>query len=145
MFGIGRHILCDFYRISEYIGAAAATCCGQQPNRWRRTQQKHLRCGTVQQVIACLGEQIKPGGTPEEEAPVRNAHRYLTNRIDSLDYLTALNLGLPIGSGLIESGHRHVLHARLTRAGTAWLSSHAAQIAQLRVIRANHDWETFWN
>lgn len=145
VFGIGGHFLCDFYHVSEYLGAAAATCCGQQPNRWRRTQQKRLRRGALQQVIACLGEQIEPGGTLEEEAPVRNAHRYLTNRIDCLDYPTALKLGLPIGSGLIESGHRHVLHARLKKAGTAWLPSHAAQIAQLRVIRANYDWETFWN
>jgi hypothetical protein len=32
-----------------------------------------------------------------------------------------LKLGLPIGSGMIESGHRHVLHARLKKAGAAWL------------------------
>ena len=57
----------------------------------------------------------------------------------------ALALGLPIGSGLIESGHRHVLHARLKKAGTAWLHEHADQIAHLRVLRANNQWSSFWN
>jgi hypothetical protein len=52
---------------------------------------------------------------------------------------------LPIGSGMIESGHRHVLQARLKKAGTAWLPEHADQIAHLRVLRANHQWASLWN
>jgi hypothetical protein len=62
-----------------------------------------------------------------------------------LDYPRALALGLPIGSGMIESGHRHVLQARLKKAGTAWLRDHADQIAHLRVLRANRQWESLWN
>jgi hypothetical protein len=76
-------------------------------------------------VIASLAPHLEPVDTPEEQAPVRNGHRYLTNRTDCLDYPRALELGLPIGSGMIESGHRHVLHARLKKAGTAWLSGKA--------------------
>jgi hypothetical protein len=65
---------------------------------------------------------VEPAATPEDVAPVRRGHRYLSNRIGSLDYPRALKLGLPIGSGMIESGHRHVLQARLKKAGAAWLS-----------------------
>ena len=79
------------------------------------------------------------------DAPVRASHRYLHNRLDCLDYPGALALGLPIGSGMIESGHRHVLQARLKRAGTAWLPEHADQIAHLRVLRANDQWLSLWN
>ena len=137
--------LCDFYHVSEYLGAAALTCAGSRAQPWRRTQQKRLRRGAVPLVIAALAEHLEPVETPEEEAPVRNAHRYLTNRTDCLDYPRALGLGLPIGSGLIESGHRHVLHARLKKAGTAWLHDTADQIAHLRVLRANRLWQSFWN
>lgn len=137
--------LCDFYHVSEYLGAAAETCRGSAASSWRRTQQKRLRRGAVQKVIESLEEHLEPVGTPEEEAPVRNGHRYLTNRMDCLDYPRALKLGLPIGSGMIESGHRHVLHARLKKAGTAWLREHADQIAHLRVLRANRQWESLWN
>jgi hypothetical protein len=145
VFASQGNFLCDFYHVSEYLGTAAPKCNRQQPNRWRRTQQKRLRRGAVEKVIASLIEHLEPTDTPDEEAPVRNAHRYLSNRTDCLDYPEALKLGLPIGSGLIESGHRHVLHARLKKAGTAWLPSHADHIAQLRVLRANQQWETFWN
>jgi len=137
--------LCDFYHVSEYLGAAAHRCRESSPDQWRRTQQKRLRRGAVQKVIETLAEHLEPAGTPEEEAPVRNGHRYLTNRIECLDYPRALALGLPIGSGMIESGHKHVLQARLKKAGTAWLQNHAQQIAQLRVLRANHRWQSLWN
>jgi hypothetical protein len=137
--------LCDFYHVSEYLGAAAPTCRALQPEAWRRTQQQRLRRGAVPQVLEALEPHLEPDGTAEEQAPVRNAYRYLNNRLDCLDYPGALALDLPIGSGMIESGHRHVLQARLKKAGTAWLRDHADQIAHLRVLRANHQWESMWN
>jgi hypothetical protein len=139
------NFLCDFYHVSEYLGAAALTCAPSRVNPWRRTQQNRLRRGDHQKVIDALQEHLEPIETPDEEAPVRNGHRYLTNRTQCLDYPRALALGLPIGSGMIESGHRHVLHARLKKAGTAWLQDHADQIANLRVLRANNQWKSFWN
>jgi hypothetical protein len=145
VFGIQATFLCDFFHVSEYLGAAAPCCRPAQPNSWRRTQQKRLRRGDVHKVIGALDDHLEPIGTPEEEAPVRNGHRYMTNRLDCLDYPRALALGLPIGSGMIESGHRHVLHARLKKAGAAWLHDHADQIAHLRVLRANQQWPSLWN
>jgi hypothetical protein len=47
--------LCDFYHVSEYLGAAAPTCRALQPHAWRRTQQKRLRRGAVQQVTGGVG------------------------------------------------------------------------------------------
>jgi hypothetical protein len=137
--------LCDFYHVSEYLGAAAMSCRPTHPDRWRRTQQKRLRAGAAQKVIAELEPRVEPEKTPDLDAPVRKGYRYLSNRMDCLDYPHALALGLPIGSGMIESGHRHVLQARLKKAGTAWLPEHADQIAHLRVLRANHQWSSLWN
>lgn len=137
--------LCDFFHVSEYLAAAAESSQGKKAAAWRKTQQKRLKRGAVEKVIESLEEHLEPEGTPEEETPVRDGHRYLTNRLDCLDYPRALELGLPIGSGMIESGHRHVLHARLKKAGTAWLQDHADQMAHLRVLRSNGQWATLWN
>jgi Uncharacterised protein family (UPF0236) len=145
IFGKQGHFLCDFFHVSEYLGAAAPVCAARQPDRWRRTQQKRLRRGATEKVIETLAEHLEPVEVPDEEAPVRSGHRYLSNRVDCLDYPEADRLGLPIGSGVIESGHRHVLHARLKKAGTAWLRGHADDIAHLRVLRANQQWQSFWN
>ena len=145
VFGIQGTFLCDFFHVSEYLGAAAASCRGHAPDRWRRTQQDRLKRGALENVIEALAEHLEPEGTPEADAPVRNGHRYLTNRTGCLDYPRALKLDLPIGSGMIESGHRHVLQARLKKAGTAWLADHANRIANLRVLRANGQWSSLWN
>jgi hypothetical protein len=145
VFGKQATFLCDFFHVSEYLGDAAPSCRPAQPHQWRRTQQQRLRRGDVQKVIGALAEHLEPVGTSEEESPVRNGHRYVSNRKDSLDYPRALALGLPIGSGMIESGHRHVLQARLKKAGATWLHDHADQIAHLRVLRANRQWQSLWN
>lgn len=95
--------------------------------------------------MASLEENLEPEDTPETEAPVRASHRYLGNRLDCLDYPRALALGLPIGSGLIESGHQHVLQAQFKKTGTAWLEDNADDLAHLRVLRANNLWPSLWN
>ena len=145
VFGAQGTFLCDYFHVSEYLGGAAPSCRAQAPDRWRRTQQNRLKRGALEKVITELSDHLEPPGTAEELAPVSNAHRYLSNRTDCLDYARALRLGLPIGSGMIESGHRHVLQARLKKAGTAWLITNAEQIANLRVLRANGQWLTLWN
>ena len=145
VFGGQATFLCDFFHVSEYLAAAAPVCRPHQPEQWRHTQQDRLKRGAAALVIAALAEHLEAAVTRDEEAPVRQGHRYLGNRLDFLDYPGALALGLPIGSGLIESGHRHVLQARLKKAGTAWLPEHADQIAHLRVLRANNQWLSIWN
>lgn len=41
-------------------------------------------------------------------------------------------VGFPIGSGAVESAHRHVLQARMKRAGQRWSLRNARQMAHLR-------------
>lgn len=145
VFGAQATFLCDYFHVSEYLAQAAPSCRVKAPDQWRRTQQKRLKRGALEKVIETLAEHLEPTDTPEELAPVNNAHRYLSNRKDCLDYPRALRLDLPIGSGMIESGHRHVLQARLKKAGAAWLLPNADLMANLRVLRANGDWLRLWN
>ena len=145
IFGSQGTFLCDYFHVSEYLAEAAPSCRAPAPDRWRRTQQDRLKRGAAEKVLHALAEHLEPVDTPEELAPVTNAHRYLNNRTDCLDYPRALRLGLPIGSGMIESGHRHVLQARLKKAGAAWLIGNADRIANLRAFRANGQWLTLWN
>lgn len=145
VFGPDATFLCDFFHVSEYLADAAPFCRSAAPDQWRRTQQNRLKRGALDKVISALAQHLEPEDTPEENAPVRHGHRYLSNRTDCLDYPGALKLGLPIGSGLIESGHRHVLQTRLKKPGAAWLIENAERIANLRVLRANDQWQRLWN
>lgn len=145
LFGDQHRMLCDFYHVSQYLAAASKSASPGHSQRWRKTQQKRLKRGASQLVLTELASHFEPETTPKEEAAVRNAHRYLNHRRECLDYPGALEQALPIGSGLIESGHRHVLQARLKKAGTSWLPQTAEAMAQLRVVRANNQWHSLWN
>lgn len=145
VFGNKGRFLCDFFHVSEYLSAAAVGCRPHDPNRWRRTQHARLRRGASKLVVGELEAHLEPAHTPEELAPVRAAHRYLSNRLDCLDYPGAIARDLPIGSGLVESGHRHVLQSRLKIPGSAWLLENAQSMAQLRVLRSNRRWHELWN
>lgn len=144
IFGGDGRFLTDYFHVCEYLAAAAPGIRPGAPEQWRETQQKRLKRGASAQVIKELAACVEPAATPEEQAPVRAAHRYLSNRPETLDYASALAADLPIGSGLIESGHKHVLQARLKIPGAAWVLSNAEAIAQLRVLRANNHWEDLW-
>ena len=61
-----------------------------------------------------------------------------------LDYQGALEKGLPIGSGEIESGNKSVIQSRLKIPGAWWKEENAKKMVALRVNRANGDWNSYW-
>lgn len=42
--------------------------------------------------------------------------------------------GLPVGSGIVESDHRHVLQVRMKRAGQRWSLARARRMVRLRAV-----------
>ena len=145
VFGEQGELLIDFFHVSEYLADAAPFCRPKAPDAWRRTQQERLKRGDAAKILQAMEPFAEPDSVEDAEAPVRSAIRYITNRLDCLDYPKAIANGLPIGSGLIESSHKHVLQARLKVAGSAWLASNADALAQLRVLRANEQWDSLWS
>jgi hypothetical protein len=85
------------------------------------------------------GDDISDGN-----APVRACYPYIKNRPYQLDYKTAIANDLPIGSGEIESTHRYIIQKRLKIAGSWWLEETAENRLALRVNRANHQWDGYW-
>ena len=61
-----------------------------------------------------------------------------------LDYQSALARDLPIGSGEIESAHRHVVQQRLKRPGAWGLAANTEHMIALRILQANGQWNTYW-
>ena len=141
-FGARGRYLVDFYHASEYLAAAAGRIAPKAAEGWRRRQQGRLLNSQVGRVLKTLAEHRESEGAAE--APVRAAHRYLSERRAHLDYAGARAAGLPIGSGEIESGHRHVVQQRLKLAGAWWKEPNAEAMLGLRVGRANGLWENYW-
>ena len=142
-FGAQGDYLVDFYHVSEYLAAAATVIQPKKSEAWRRRQQGRLLENQVPAVLRALASHLEPEG--ELPAPVRAAHRYLSERRAQLDYAAAVAAGLCIGSGEIESGHRHVIQQRLKLAGSWWKVPNAEAMLGLRVARANQLWHRYWS
>ena len=79
-----------------------------------------------------------------EDNGLKKCVRYMEKRIQYMDYLEATEKGLPIGSGEIESSHRHVVQKRLEIAGAWWKTENTNAMLELRTARANGYWQDYW-
>lgn len=140
--GQGKYLI-DFYHVSEYLGAAALKIAGpKKATRWLRKQKARLLTGQATKILRSLEPHRESSGAVE--TPVQDASRYLRQRLEHLHYDQARAAGLPIGSGEIESAHRHVIQQRLKLAGAWWKHTNAQSMLNLRVARANECWNAYW-
>ncbi len=143
IFGTQTSYLLDFYHVCEYL-AKASPSCAKKPKSWLTRQKNKLKKGEAKKVLASLEPYQEPSTIESDKAPVRTCYQYLFNRLGQLDYKSAIENKLPIGSGEIESAHRYILQARLKVAGAWWKRENANKMIALRLNRANMDWDTYW-
>lgn len=143
-FGFQGKYLIDFYHVSEYLAAAALKIAGpQKAERWLKKQKARLMTGQAGKILRSLEAYRE---SPQAvETPVADASRYIGQRLEHLHYAQARQANLPIGSGEIESAHRHVIQQRLKLAGAWWKQNNAQAMLGLRVARANHCWNAYWS
>lgn len=143
-FGAQGSFLVDLFHVCEYLAPAGAICAPQTAKEWLKCQKARLLTGQAPEVLAALVPHFEPSSVEDAQAPVRVAWRYISNRLDQLDYPRALDLKLPIGSGAVESSHRYLVQARLKRPGAWWLVDMAQAMLNLRVMRHNQMWDAYW-
>jgi len=145
-FGLQCHFLLDFFHACEYLGDAA-NCTSmnlKERNKWLTIQKASLRESSAEEVIKALKLLQNGQSNIDEVNGIQSAIKYLTNRMNQLDYKDAIERKLPIGSGEVESAHRHILQKRLKIPGAWWRIERAEEMAQLRAMRANQRWNEFW-
>ena len=68
---------------------------------------------------------------------------YLENNRDCMQYDYYLELGYPIGSGVVEGACRHLVKDRMEGTGMRWRTEGAQSMLDLRAIFLNGDWDDF--
>jgi Uncharacterised protein family (UPF0236) len=142
-FGEQGSFTVDFFHLCEYL-AAASKHCNDDPQGWYRLQKAAMKAGNVTAVLASLLPHIEAPEIADKDAPVRACYRYIHNRPGQFDYPRAIAEGLPIGSGEIESAHRHVIQERMKISGAWWKVDNAESMLALRTLRANNRWDAYW-
>lgn len=131
-------LLVDFYHVSEYLGRVREKL--NLSKAWFHQQQTDLLEGRLPAVLRRLQKLL----ARDVESVVGTAQRYLRQRRKHLFYQEIKDTELPIGSGVIEAGHRSVLQARLKQSGMWWKFCNLEKMAHLCVMRANQQWEAYW-
>lgn len=145
-FGSQGRYLIDFFHVCEYLNPAAKafTPTPQDCKIWMDDHKERLKSGRAHEVIQALKPHLEEPNVADIDAPVRQCHRYLSNRLHQIDYQHALANDLPIGSGEIESAHRYVAQKRLKLPGAWWLAANADHMLALRLNRFNNRWHQYW-
>ncbi len=145
VFGSNGKYLIDLSHVCAYLADAATVCALDDENRWTNYQKTLLKQNEVDMVISNLSlpSEVKLD-IAKNENPVQKCRQYIENRPGQFDYKSALENGLPIGSGEIESGHRYVIQNRLKIAGAWWKQVNAEKMLALRTLRENNQWDYYW-
>jgi HEPN domain-containing protein len=143
-FGGQATYLIDFYHLSDYLAAAGEEMAPGQNVAWLKQQQEKMKANRDGEVREELRREEKRGRAAEGDSATRACERYLSNHAGYFDYQGAIEKGLPIGSGEIESGHRWVIQKRLKISGAWWKEENADKMLALRVARANNEWPSYW-
>src|SRR5467141_489640 len=84
----------------------------------------------IRELMECV-----PETTNEEELDALDKLvGYYRHNERRMRYTTFRELGLPVGSGIVESAHRHVLQVRMKRAGQRWAIKRGRRMARLRAV-----------
>jgi hypothetical protein len=80
---------------------------------------------------------------PDEKVIVGNL-AYLEKRESQMQYPQFQAQGLPIGSGIVESGNKLVVEARLKGSGMHWADEHVNPMLAIRNILCSDRWKEEW-
>ena len=135
----------DFPHALEHLNLAAQAVLGPgaAAAAWSAAQARELKSGDPDAVLAALR------ALPAERAPDPAAAAaardgtlaYPSKRRDQIAYARFRRCGFPIGSGMVESGHKTVVEARLKGAGRRWAPASVNPMAALRTVVCNDRWD----
>lgn len=148
--GVVQDHRADAIRILDFAHAAQRVAAiGEQlrlmghslPADWLSTLLHRLKHEGADGVLKHLHTSSEQVGRPEA---IEEHLRYLCKRTAQMDYPTFRKQGYPIGSGIVESGNKVVMQARLKGAGMHWLPANVNPMLALRMALCNQRWQEGW-
>jgi DNA polymerase III epsilon subunit-like protein len=112
----------------------------QQQQRWFKNMRNLLKQGDVSKIIAALQALDQSHDTDEV---IRTALQYFQTHETRMQYGQFRAEGLPIGSGVVESGVRRIINLRLKGVSIFWSPENAEGLLYLRCQSKSGRWVQF--
>jgi hypothetical protein len=143
----GFPLVLDIIHAVEYLWKAGTALYGEtDPYRaeWVETQTLQLLSSQTPHVIQLLEEKVDTLAPNSQAAKsLRTVAHYFQRNLPFMDYARYLQLGWPIGTGVIEGTCRHLVKDRMELSGMRWTIPGAGALLALRAVHENGDWEEF--
>lgn len=134
----------DFPHAGQRIGQVGQALYGEgtaETKQWTLDRLHQLKHQGPQPILTELGALQEK----HPELPVLAENRaYLEKRVAQMQYPSFQQQGWPIGSGMVESGNKLVVEARLKGAGMHWARPNVNGMLGLRNIVCNQRWSQEW-
>jgi hypothetical protein len=142
----------DFSHAAGYLASAAQAAYGEgtaEAQSWYEAERHRLRHETPEVVLDAVrrlcGDMGGQGiGRTAAEATITGSLAYLEKRTEQMRYAQFAKSGYPLGSGMVESGNKLVVEARLKGAGMHWARVNVNPMLGLRNIVCSDRWEEAW-
>jgi hypothetical protein len=131
----------DKYHAKEHAHQVAGDVFGhgtEAAREWARLRCDEMDSGDIDALIAAVSEH-----SARSEA-ARTCAGYFERNRARMDYAKFEEMGLCVGSGVVEAGCKTAIGARMKRAGMRWTERGANAIAALRCCRLSGRFEDFW-
>ncbi len=146
----GAVLILDFYHASQSLSAAANAIFGEdtpEAECWfeRRRQRLLLDDDGVDNLLRALKRYLRilPDDSESHDV-VRRAIKHFTKNRGRMKYSSFISMGLPIGSGHIESAAKNIVAHRLKRSGMRWSIEGGQRVLNLRTLVKDGRWDAAW-
>jgi hypothetical protein len=134
----------DFAHAAEHINPVGEFLYGERTEESKTWLKEHLHQLKHEGPKKLLLEMQKLQKKYPQAKPITGNYTYLKKREKQIQYPTFQAQGWPIGSGIVESGNKLVVEARLKGAGMHWAEQHVNPMLALRNIICSERWQEEW-
>lgn len=136
----------DWYHATENAMKCGRALLGETSpllQCWKERVEALLWAGEPAVLLAELMDCLPEADSNGELQALNDLIRYYRNNEKRIRYADYLAQGVLIGSGIVESAHRHVIQSRMKRAGQHWGERGGRQMARLRAAYRTSGPESF--
>ncbi len=140
------HGVLDFYHAAQNLWRGAKAWLGgrsQQARNWFQTLRHRLRRGQSAAVLDELQTVLDlPDLPPATRKTLTRLYGYLDKHRDHMNYDQLKDMGLPIGSGLVESACKWLIQQRFKGVGMRWGEESFTHLLLIRLAWVNGRFHT---
>lgn len=135
----------DFYHAAQNLWKGVKAWLdgrSKKARQWFASARHRLRHGETDVVLSDIAAALKLDGLPETaRKALKNLYEYLDTHHYHIQYQKFRELGLPIGSGMVESACKWLIQQRFKGVGMRWTETGFNHLLHLRLAWVNGRFE----